>query len=404
MSVTDHDTVGGVARGRERGGGIGDRVRARASRSPPCTRVATSTCSATSSIAPTRRSPGFSRSSAPIACGASSAWPTSLPSMGKPVDREALLASRPTRQVARPAAGGEGAGQGRACGRRAAGVRSADRRRQARVHAAVRRRPLPTVIAIISRAGGVASLAHPGLLKRDDLIPAMVDAGLTAVEAFHSEHDAATTERYLALAERHGILVSGGSDYHGEKERRQSGVRHGGAAARSVRAPCRARETGRAEWRRRCSRRLSRRLPASARPMYLGLTVDEHGRARTAHLDRHLQHDDHAAGALDDDVLLPGQGQSREGGGGRRRALERVRAPHRAGAQAGIFHRDPRDDGDDGHRARWARASIRACCRLACTACWPISCLALNLGALRVEISALTESGRVVAEVNQLLG
>jgi hypothetical protein len=31
------------------------------------------------------------------------------------------------------------------------------------------------------------------------------------------------------------------------------------------------------------------------------------------------------------------------------------------------------------------------------------SCLALNLGAIRVEISALTESGRVVAEVNQLL-
>ena|SRR5712691_2943440 len=31
------------------------------------------------------------------------------------------------------------------------------------------------------------------------------------------------------------------------------------------------------------------------------------------------------------------------------------------------------------------------------------SCLALNLGALRVEINALTESGRIVSEVNQLL-
>ena len=50
----------------------------------------------------------------------------------------------------------------------------------------------------------------------------MIDAGLTAVEAFHSEHDAPTTERYLAFAERHGILVSGGSDYHGEKERRRA--------------------------------------------------------------------------------------------------------------------------------------------------------------------------------------
>ena len=50
----------------------------------------------------------------------------------------------------------------------------------------------------------------------------MIDAGLTAVEAFHSEHDAPTTQRYLALAERHGILVSGGSDYHGDKERRKA--------------------------------------------------------------------------------------------------------------------------------------------------------------------------------------
>ena len=78
------------------------------------------------------------------------------------------------------------------------------------------------VIGIINRAGGVASLAHPGLLRRDDLIPDMIDAGLTAVEAFHSEHDSWATEHYLALAARHGILVSGGSDYHGERERRRS--------------------------------------------------------------------------------------------------------------------------------------------------------------------------------------
>ena len=68
----------------------------------------------------------------------------------------------------------------------------------------------------------IASLAHPGLLKRDDLIPDMIGAGLTAVEAFHSEHDAVATEHYLSFAERHGVLVSGGSDYHGEKERRKA--------------------------------------------------------------------------------------------------------------------------------------------------------------------------------------
>jgi predicted metal-dependent phosphoesterase TrpH len=78
------------------------------------------------------------------------------------------------------------------------------------------------VVRIIAGAGGVASLAHPGLLKRDDLIPALVDAGLPALEAFHSDHDAETTDHYLALAARYGIAVSGGSDYHGEPIRRRS--------------------------------------------------------------------------------------------------------------------------------------------------------------------------------------
>jgi 3',5'-nucleoside bisphosphate phosphatase len=78
------------------------------------------------------------------------------------------------------------------------------------------------VVSIIARAGGVCSLAHPGLLKRDDLIPGMVAAGLTALEAFHSDHDPETTERYLSLAQRYGILVSGGSDYHGEPVRRKA--------------------------------------------------------------------------------------------------------------------------------------------------------------------------------------
>lgn len=83
--------------------------------------------------------------------------------------------------------------------------------------------PTPSeVVLIIAQAGGVASLAHPGLLKRDDLIPALVEAGLPALEAFHSDHDPETTEHYLALAERLGLAVSGGSDYHGEPIRRRS--------------------------------------------------------------------------------------------------------------------------------------------------------------------------------------
>lgn len=72
------------------------------------------------------------------------------------------------------------------------------------------------VVRLISRTGGVSSLAHPGLLGRDDLIPSLAKAGLTAIEVYHSEHDGATESRYAKLAARHQLAASGGSDYHGE--------------------------------------------------------------------------------------------------------------------------------------------------------------------------------------------
>ena len=75
--------------------------------------------------------------------------------------------------------------------------------------------PPHEVIEIIHGAGGLASLAHPGVSRRDDLLPALVDAGLDALEARHSDHDAATEARYRELARQMKILVTGGSDFHG---------------------------------------------------------------------------------------------------------------------------------------------------------------------------------------------
>ena len=72
------------------------------------------------------------------------------------------------------------------------------------------------VVARIHEAGGVASLAHPGLLGRDEWIPAMAASGLDAIEAYYIEHDEAQTARYLQLALRLGLAVSGGSDYHAD--------------------------------------------------------------------------------------------------------------------------------------------------------------------------------------------
>ena len=72
------------------------------------------------------------------------------------------------------------------------------------------------VVALIRAAGGIASLAHPGLTRRDDLIPALAEAGLTALEARHADHDGEAEARYRRLALQHGLAVTGGSDFHAD--------------------------------------------------------------------------------------------------------------------------------------------------------------------------------------------
>jgi hypothetical protein len=74
----------------------------------------------------------------------------------------------------------------------------------------------PDVFAKIHEAGGLASLAHPRLLGKDEWIPAFADAGLDAIEAYHSEHGNLDVSRYLLFADRLGLAVSGGSDYHAD--------------------------------------------------------------------------------------------------------------------------------------------------------------------------------------------
>lgn len=75
------------------------------------------------------------------------------------------------------------------------------------------------IVALVGKYGGIASLAHPGRLGRDELIPVLAEAGLPCIEAYHSSHDAETTDRYRCLARRYGLTVTGGSDFHGDGTR-----------------------------------------------------------------------------------------------------------------------------------------------------------------------------------------
>lgn len=70
-------------------------------------------------------------------------------------------------------------------------------------------------IQLIREAGGLAVLAHPGLMHRDSIIPSLVELGLGGLEAYHTAHSPTDTKRYLDSADRLGLLVTGGTDSHG---------------------------------------------------------------------------------------------------------------------------------------------------------------------------------------------
>jgi len=75
-------------------------------------------------------------------------------------------------------------------------------------------------IELVHEAGGLAVMAHPGLNRSDEVIAPMAEAGLDGLECFHSRHSTMQMEQYLALAEGLNLLVTGGSDCHGESKGR----------------------------------------------------------------------------------------------------------------------------------------------------------------------------------------
>lgn len=83
----------------------------------------------------------------------------------------------------------------------------------------------------IREAGGTSVIAHPGLYGRDDLVEQLINKGVQGIEVYHSDHGPEEEERYRQLAERHGLIMTGGSDFHGE---RQGEVFHGELGSRTV--------------------------------------------------------------------------------------------------------------------------------------------------------------------------
>ncbi|PKM82102.1 MAG: phosphatase [Firmicutes bacterium HGW-Firmicutes-13] len=71
------------------------------------------------------------------------------------------------------------------------------------------------VIKAVLKAGGIPVLAHPGLIRNDNIILELMREGLRGLEAYHPEHNDEQTRKYQIMALSRGLLLTGGSDCHG---------------------------------------------------------------------------------------------------------------------------------------------------------------------------------------------
>jgi len=80
-------------------------------------------------------------------------------------------------------------------------------------------------LELVRESGGVTVLAHPVQLRTENdaqlerVIKDLLDLGLAGIEVIHSDHDAALVTKYTALADRFGLLKTGGSDFHGTNKK-----------------------------------------------------------------------------------------------------------------------------------------------------------------------------------------
>lgn len=91
-----------------------------------------------------------------------------------------------------------------------------------------------TAIAVIRGAGGVACLAHPHQIRMNKaelrrFVSSLAEAGLGAIECLYTGYWPQMVEEYLGLASSFGLLVTGGTDYHGgNRPNVRIGVAYGG--------------------------------------------------------------------------------------------------------------------------------------------------------------------------------
>ena len=78
----------------------------------------------------------------------------------------------------------------------------------------------PEAVSLIREAGGIAVAAHLHLIKKPDeelrqYLKALIPYGLDGVEGYYTDYTPDMEQRYQAMAKELGLVISGGTDYHG---------------------------------------------------------------------------------------------------------------------------------------------------------------------------------------------
>ncbi|PYO89287.1 MAG: hypothetical protein DMD58_09830 [Gemmatimonadetes bacterium] len=228
IALTDHDTTDGVAEAAHEGAKLGIRV------IPGCefsVRAPWGELHVLAMFLPhaNERLQGFLRDTRAARRRRGEQIVAKLQGLGVPIELDDVEAQL---------SGGDGGALGRPHVARALvdcgacdNISDAFRRYLGRGRAAYVEKPLPKlaeVTALVHEVGGLTSAAHLGDHGSEAQLRIFQDQGLDCVEVRHPSHAPAIEQRLLRIAERLGLGITGGSDWHGESEYGESHAPLGG--------------------------------------------------------------------------------------------------------------------------------------------------------------------------------
>lgn len=78
---------------------------------------------------------------------------------------------------------------------------------------------VPDALKVIHGAGGLAVIAHPGKLAKPTYLEEFIPMGIDGIEVWHPDHYQWEIDNFIRLAQKNGLYMTGGSDFHGEQDK-----------------------------------------------------------------------------------------------------------------------------------------------------------------------------------------